>query len=104
MADVERRTGGEVVERTSQKTQEPTLFKVVLHNDDYTTMDFVVEILESVFQKSPAEAYGIMMAVHRQGRGICGLYPHEIAETKVATVHEIARDRGFPLRASVEEE
>jgi ATP-dependent Clp protease adaptor protein ClpS len=57
-----------------------------------------------VFRKSPAEAYGIMMAVHRQGRGICGLYPHEIAETKVATVHEFARDRGFPLRASVEEE
>ena len=80
------------------------MFKVILHNDDYTTMDFVVEILESVFNRTPAESFRIMMQVHTQGRGICGVFPHEIAETKVQAVHERARDEGFPLRASLEQE
>ena len=70
--DTERQTGGEVLERTRQETKKPELFKVLLLNDDYTTMDFVVEILESVFHKQPAEAYRIMMAVHTQGKGLCG--------------------------------
>ncbi len=104
MADEQRKTGGEVLEKTRQKTQEPTLYKVVLHNDDYTTMDFVVQILETVFHKQPAESYRIMMQVHTQGRGICGVYPYEVAETKVATVHDLARQDGFPLKASMEEE
>ena len=60
-------------------------------------------MLETVFQKSPAEAYRIMMQVHRSGRGVCGAYPCEVAETKVATVHEMARGEGFPLRAAIEE-
>lgn len=94
----------EVLEKTKPVTKHPDLYKVLLHNDDYTTMDFVVEILEHVFQKGPAEAFQIMMHVHTQGRGLCGTYPHEIAETKVDMVHEQARDRGFPLRASMEEE
>jgi ATP-dependent Clp protease adaptor protein ClpS len=103
MAEEKRQTGGEVLERTKPVVKEPTLFKVVLHNDDYTTMEFVVQVLETVFHKNPAEAFRIMMQVHTQGRGLCGLYPFEIAETKVSTVHELAREHGFPLRASVEE-
>ena len=100
----ERQTGGEVLERTREQLKKPELFKVLLLNDDYTTMDFVVEILESVFNKGPAEAYRIMLMVHTQGKGLCGLYPFEVAETKVATVVERARANGFPLRAAMEPE
>jgi ATP-dependent Clp protease adaptor protein ClpS len=104
MGGPERHTEGEVLERTRQETKKPELFKVLLLNDDYTTMDFVVEILETVFNKPPAEAYRIMMAVHTQGQGLCGVYPFEVAETKVATVVELARAQGFPLRATMEPE
>ena len=104
MAGTERQTGDQVLERTRHETKKPELFKVYLLNDDYTTMDFVVEILESVFNKAPAEAYRIMMAVHTQGQGLCGVYPFEVAETKVSTVVELARGQGFPLRATMEEE
>ena len=104
MADTERQTGGEILERTKQETKKPELFKVLLLNDDYTTMEFVIEILENVFNKAPAEAYRIMMAVHTQGQGLCGVYPFEVAETKVATVLDLARSNGFPLRASMEPE
>ncbi len=97
-----RQGGTEVVERTERKLQEPELYRVVLLNDDYTTMDFVVEILEDVFHKSPAEAYRIMMLVHTQGRGVAGHYPYEVAETKVATVVGRARAAGFPLQATME--
>lgn len=103
MVDQRGQPGGEVLEKTSQKTQKPRLFKVILHNDDYTTMQFVVEVLETVFHKSPAEAHRIMMHVHTRGHGVCGSYPHEVAETKVALVHDQARQSGFPLRASLEE-
>ncbi len=103
MADTDRQTGGEVLERTKQETKKPELFKVVLLNDDYTTMDFVVEILEGVFHKQPAEAFRIMMQVHTQGKGLCGVYPFEVAETKVATVVDRARENGFPLRAAIEQ-
>ena len=72
-------------------------------NDDYTTMDFVMEVLETVFLKSPAEAYRIMMLVHTQGRGVCGVYTFEVAETKAETATALARDAGFPLRAVVED-
>lgn len=103
MADTERQTGGEVLERTREQTKQPRLFKVLLLNDDYTTMDFVIEVLESIFNKAPAEAHRIMMAVHTQGKGLCGVYPYEIAETKVDTVVERARESGFPLKATMEE-
>ena len=104
MADIERERGGEVIEGTRHQAKEPEMYKVLLLNDDYTTMDFVIEILESVFYKQPAEAYRIMMAVHTQGKGLCGVYPHEVAETKVASVVERARSSGFPLLAAMEPE
>lgn len=85
-------------------TQEPPQYRVLLHNDDYTTMEFVVEILMYVFNKSPEDAATIMMSVHRQGVGVCGIYPHEVAETKVETVHNLAHESGFPLRCSMEQE
>lgn len=104
MAGTERQTGGEVLERTERRTRRPELYKVLLLNDDYTTMDFVVEVLESIFNKPPAEAFRIMMMVHTQGKGLCGVYPHEIAETKVEAVTTRARDNGFPLKAAMEPE
>jgi ATP-dependent Clp protease adaptor protein ClpS len=104
VTDEERKTGSEVAEKTRPATQRPQLFKVILHNDDYTTQQFVVEVLEGIFQKSPAEAVNIMLKVHREGHGVCGAYPYEVAETKVAMVQEQAREQGFPLRASMEEE
>ena len=104
MVDTDRQTGGEVLERTRHETKRPELYKVLLLNDDYTTMDFVVEVLETIFNKQPAEAYRIMMAVHTQGKGLCGVYPFEIAETKVQTVIDLARDNGFPLKATMEPE
>lgn len=103
MAREKPKAGGEVLEKTRVQTKPPQLFQVVLHNDDYTTMEFVVHVLETVFAKAGPDAYRIMMHVHLQGRGLCGAYPHEIAETKVATVHDLAQDQGFPLRATLEE-
>jgi len=82
---------------------EPPLYSVVLHNDDYTTMDFVVFVLESVFRKSSEEAYRIMLNVHLLGEGVCGCYPLEIAETKIASVHLLARRETFPLKCSLED-
>ncbi len=103
MADERSRRTTEVIDKPEQQVKQPTLFRVVLHNDDYTTMEFVVEVLENVFLMHPAQAYRVMLQVHNQGRGVCGVYPLEIAETKVAVVHRLARERGFPLMASVEE-
>jgi ATP-dependent Clp protease adaptor protein ClpS len=97
-------SGESIKERTEVKKQDPTLFKVVLLNDDYTTMDFVIQVLESIFQKSPAEAYRVMLHVHLNGRGIAGVYPWEVAETKADAVVTSARESGFPLKAVVEEE
>ena len=96
-------TSGAVKERPKTKRQEPIQHKVVLLNDDYTTMEFVMQVLETVFQKSPAEAYRIMMHVHLNGSGIAGVYPWEVAETKVETVTSLARHAEFPLRAAIEE-
>jgi ATP-dependent Clp protease adaptor protein ClpS len=103
VASDQDRTDGAVKERVRVQKREPTEYMVVLLNDDYTTMDFVIRVLETVFQKSPAEAYRVMMHVHVNGRGIAGIYPFEIAETKVDTVATMARDEGFPLKATIEE-
>ncbi|HZT78398.1 MAG TPA: ATP-dependent Clp protease adapter ClpS [Vicinamibacterales bacterium] len=99
----DERTGGAVQERVRAETKEPSLYGVVLLNDDYTPMDFVVEVLETLFQKSPAEAYRIMMQVHREGRGLAGIYPWEVAETKVDALVTRARDAGHPLQAVIED-
>jgi ATP-dependent Clp protease adaptor protein ClpS len=104
MSADQQRPEGEVLEKTRTRVTRPDLYKVILLNDDYTTMDFVVETLETVFLKHPAEAYRIMMLVHTQGRGLCGVYPHEIAETKVDAVQTLARQQGFPLQATLEPE
>ena len=98
------RTGHGVLDETRRKTLEPTRYHVTLLNDDYTTMEFVVQVLESVFDKTPAQAYGIMMQVHTHGRGRCGAYTHEIAETKVAATRALAEREGFPLQAVIEKE
>ncbi|HKT82099.1 MAG TPA: ATP-dependent Clp protease adaptor ClpS [Vicinamibacterales bacterium] len=96
--------GGAVKERAQTRKKTPKLYKVVLLNDDYSTMAFVIEVLENVFMKTPSEAYRIMMLVHTQGRGLAGVYALEIAETKVDTVIRMARNAGFPLRATIEPE
>lgn len=93
---------GTLLER-KVKTKPPQQYKVLMHNDDYTTMEFVVFVLESVFHKSPADAAQIMLNVHRLGVGMCGIYNFEIAETKVATVHALAKKYEFPLKCSMEE-
>jgi ATP-dependent Clp protease adaptor protein ClpS len=93
-----------VLDETRQKTAKPTLYKVILLNDDYTTMEFVLHVLETVFHKTPATAHRIMMQVHTGGHGVCGAYSYDVAETKVATVQGLAKREGFPLQATLEEE
>ena len=83
--------------------EEPAKYKVLLHNDDYTTIDFVVDVLVGIFHKSLTEAEAIMMDVHKKGRAVCGIYTYEIAETKVSQVKKLAVSSGFPLLATMEE-
>lgn len=82
----------------------PRLFRVVLLNDDFTPMDFVVQVLSQYFKKSPADAQRIMLAVHQRGQGVAGVYPRDIAETKAAQVTQHARQEGHPLRLTIEPE
>jgi len=91
-----------VISETRDELKEPPMYKVMLLNDDYTTMEFVVEILMYVFHKSAEESAQIMLKVHREGMGVCGVYTYEVAETKVDTVHELARERDFPLKCAME--
>ncbi len=86
------------------EVEEPPLYRVLLLNDDYTTMEFVVEVLRYVFHKTIEQATQIMLNVHQNGVGVCGVYPYEIAETKVNTVDALARERGFPLKCTMERE
>ena len=94
----------ELDDEVQEDLEEPPLYRVFLHNDDYTTMEFVVEVLMVVFNKSMEAATLIMLNVHKKGVGLCGIYPIEIAETKVDTVHALAREHGFPLKSTMEKE
>jgi ATP-dependent Clp protease adaptor protein ClpS len=96
--------GEKLAEEQQEQTQRPRRYRVVMLNDDYTTMEFVVQVLRGVFRKSAAEAVQIMLRIHHEGAGVCGVYPAAIAETKVATVHDKARDAGYPLRCAMEPE
>jgi len=100
----DEKLGGAVLERRQDETETPKLYRVLLLNDDYTTMEFVVTVLEEVFHKSPAEAFRLMMQVHTQGRSVCGTYTYEVAETKVDAVRDRAAKEGFPLQANLEED
>ena len=82
----------------------PKKYKVYLLNDDYTSMEFVIDILMNVFHKTYEQAESVMLDVHKKDKGICGVYTHEIAQTKVLTVHKKAKDSGFPLQCTMEEE
>ena len=84
--------------------EEPQMFKVLLHNDDYTSMDFVVEILTGVFHKTHAQAEQIMLQIHEKGKAICGVYSFEIAQTKAQQVKQKAKQNEFPLLATIEED
>ncbi|MCP4745393.1 MAG: ATP-dependent Clp protease adapter ClpS [Desulfobacteraceae bacterium] len=88
--------------KTRHDVDEPSMFKVLLHNDDYTTMEFVVQILMLVFKKTIEESTRIMLNVHQKGVGLCGVYTYEIAETKVETVNRLARENGHPLKCTME--
>jgi len=92
--------GTDVSER--QSTRRPKLYRVVLHNDDFTTMEFVVAVLMEFFDKSRTEATQIMLHVHTRGRGVCGVYTREIAETKAVQVTDRARDQEHPLLVTIE--
>jgi ATP-dependent Clp protease adaptor protein ClpS len=90
-------------EKAESKVKEPSMYKVLLLNDDYTTMEFVVDILVNIFHKSTAEATKIMLDVHKKGKGIVGIYTYDIANTKIMQVHSLAKQNNFPLKASMEE-
>jgi ATP-dependent Clp protease adaptor protein ClpS len=95
---------GGVATETQKQVKKPPLYKVLLHNDDFTTMEFVVYILQTVFHKAESAAVHIMLAVHQQGVGVAGVYTYEIAEAKVEKVAELARASEFPLLCTLEEE
>lgn len=102
MPSNERQNQSGVATLPKTRVREPHLFQVLLLNDDYTTMEFVVAVLQKFFHKNQAEATRIMMSVHQQGRGVCGQYPHDIAVTKVVQVTEYARTSEMPLRCVME--
>ncbi|MEM6537406.1 MAG: ATP-dependent Clp protease adapter ClpS [Pseudomonadota bacterium] len=93
-----------VVSKTSPKTKRPSLYKVLLLNDDYTPQEFVVWLLQAIFNKDPEDAVRIMLHVHQNGVGVCGVYTYEVAETKVAQVMEISRRNQHPLQCTMERE
>lgn len=94
---------GRLKTKPKRKVASPPMYQVVLHNDNYTTMEFVVEVLKTVFHKSPVESHAIMMSVHKKGRGIVGLYSYDIAATKVEQTRAMAKRHGFPLKCTMEE-
>lgn len=99
-------TDSKIKEGVSSRSKNdlPPMYKVILHNDDYTSMEFVVQILMTVFGKSLEKATEIMLNVHNKGKEICGIYTRQIAETKIETVHNLATSKGFPLKSTMEKE
>lgn len=104
MAEKGRQQQGDTLTREEVKTGEPPMYRVILLNDNYTTMEFVTLILENIFRKSAQDARRIMLAVHEQGAGVAGVYTREVAETKIAIVHHIAAQNEFPLKCAMEPE
>jgi ATP-dependent Clp protease adaptor protein ClpS len=104
MSDAASTPGTGVAPTVEDEVTPPRMYRVLMHNDDYTTMEFVVAVLVSIFKKRPEEAVDIMLNVHQKGVGTCGLFTAEVAETKISTVHKRARENGFPLRCSMEPE
>ncbi len=109
MSDVEKRNGGEgpatgVIVKAKPKTKKPAMYKVLMLNDDYTPMEFVVHILERFFNKNREEATRIMLHVHRRGVGVCGVYTYEVAEAKVTQVMDFARQHQHPLQCTLEKD
>jgi len=104
MAEYVGKPGEGVGLKDREEVKVPKRYKVLLHNDHYTTMDFVVHVLEQVFRRPQGEALRIMMNVHKNGMGVAGVYVKQIAELKVDTVHALAKDHGYPLRCSLERE
>jgi len=102
--DGDGQSGAGLLTRTKPKTKKPSMYKVLMLNDDYTPMEFVVYVLEQYFSKSREEATQIMLHVHRRGVGICGVYTYDIAETKVNQVMDLARKEQHPLQCTLEKE
>jgi len=102
MTDTHKNQEGSVVTEQMLEVKEPKLYKALLHNDDYTSMEFVISILERIFHKSPNDAAQIMLNVHNEGVGIAGVYTKEICETKISVVRQLAKKNEFPLRCSME--
>jgi ATP-dependent Clp protease adaptor protein ClpS len=98
----ETKTEGRVLTRQEEELKEPDEYRVILLNDDFTTMEFVVGVLMAVFHKALSDAYKIMLDVHKKGRGVVGTYTYDIATTKISQVHELAKQNGFPLKCTME--
>lgn len=101
-AETDRDEQSGVATVRKEKLQAPRMYKVIMHNDDYTTMEFVILVLQKFFNKTTSDAQDIMLAVHTKGFGICGIYTYEVAESKVAKVTKYARENGHPLKCSTE--
>lgn len=97
-------TNGSVAEKSKIKVKKPSLYKVIMHNDDYTTMEFVLSVLVNIFKKEIKEANKIMMDVHEKGIGIAGIYTYDIAMTKVTKAMNLAKEEGFPFKLTIEKE
>ncbi len=104
MSNIKHQTDEQVEILNDQDIEFPKNFKVILHNDDYTTMEFVISVLKGVFGKSESESMDIMLKVHQEGVGICGIYTYEIATTKQEKVRKLSKENGFPLKCTIEEE
>ncbi len=104
MADIYKLTSSDTAVKTKKKIDKPKLYKVILLNDDYTPMEYVVKLLKKVFSRNEEDAINIMLMVHKKGSGVCGVYTKEIAETKVFTVQKMAKSDQHPLKCIMEAE